>query len=41
VNFLWPLALQEEELDDSLHLDVVEIARIPDVLPSWFSSWSG
>jgi len=28
VNFLQRLALQEEKLDDSSHLDVVEIARI-------------
>jgi len=27
--------------DDSLHLDVVEIVRVPDVLPSLFPSWSG
>jgi len=30
-----------EKLDDSLHLDVVEIARVSDVLPSLFLSWSG
>ena len=29
------------ELDDSLRLDVVEIARVPDMLPSLFPSWSG
>jgi len=29
------------ELDDSSLLDVVEIARVPDVLPSLFPSWSG
>jgi len=28
-------------LDNSLHLDAVEIARIPDMLPSLFLSWSG
>ena len=28
-------------LDDSSRLDVVEIARVPDVLPSLFPSWSG
>ena len=28
------------ELDDSSRLDVVEIARIPDMLPSLFHSWS-
>jgi len=29
------------ELDDSSRLNVVEIARVPDVLPSLFSSCSG
>ena len=29
------------ELDDSSRLDVVEIARVPDMLPSLFPSWSG
>jgi len=28
--------LQEKKLDDSLHLDFVEIARVPDKLPSFF-----
>jgi hypothetical protein len=28
-------------LDDSSRLDVVEIARVPDMLPSLFNSWSG
>jgi len=41
VNFLRRLALQEEKLDDSSRLDVVEIARVPDILPSLFPSWSG
>jgi hypothetical protein len=41
VNFLRSLALQEKKLDDSLRLDVVEIARVPDMLPSLFLSWSG
>ena len=27
-------------LDDSSHLDFVEIARVPDMLPSLFPSWS-
>jgi len=27
--------------DDSSRLDVVEIARVPDMLPSLFPSWSG
>jgi len=37
------LALQggEGELDDSLRLDVVETARVPDMLPNMFPSWSG
>jgi len=42
VNFHRRLASQEEkELDDSLRLDVVEIAGIPAVLPSSFPSWLG
>jgi len=41
MNFLWRLALQEEKLDDSPHLNVVEIVRVPDMLPSLFPSWSG
>jgi len=28
-------------LDDSTRLDVVEIARIPDMIPSLLPSWSG
>jgi len=32
--------LQEKQLDDSSRLDVVEIARVPDTLPSLFPSWS-
>ena len=35
------LALQEKKLDDSSRLDFVEIARIHDMLPSLFPSWSG
>ena len=31
----------KEKLDDSSRLDVVEIARVPDMLPSLFPSWSG
>jgi len=30
-----------EELDDSSRLDIVEIACVPDMLPSVFPSWSG
>jgi len=41
VNFLWRHALQEKQLDDSSPLDVVEIARVPDMLPNLFPSWSG
>jgi len=33
--------LAGKKLDDSLRLDVVEIACVPDVLPSLFPSWSG
>jgi hypothetical protein len=40
-NFLQRLALQGNKLDDSSRLDVVEIARVPDMLPSLFPSWSG
>jgi len=36
VNFLRRLALQEKKLDGSSRLDVVEIARFPDMLPSLF-----
>jgi len=37
VNFLRRLALQEKnKLDDSSRLDNVEIARVPDMLPSCF-----
>ena len=42
MNFLRRLALQEKKnLDDSSRLDVVEIARVPDMLPSLFPSWWG
>jgi hypothetical protein len=38
VNFLRRLALQDKnKLDDGSRLDVVEIARVPDMLPSWFT----
>ena len=39
-DFLRRLALQENKLDDSSRLDV-EIARVPDMLPSLFPSCSG
>jgi len=32
--------LAEKKLDDTSRLDVVEIARVPDMLPSLFPSWS-
>ena len=40
MNFLRRLALKGAGLDDSSRLDVDEIARVPDVLPSLFPSWS-
>jgi len=40
-NFLRCLALQKKKLGESSRLDVVEIARVPDMLPSFFPSWSG
>jgi len=30
-----------KEIDDSSRLDVVEIAKVSDMLPSLFPSWSG
>ena len=41
MNFLRRLAFQERKLDDSSLLDFVEIARVPDMLPSLFPSWLG
>jgi len=35
------LPCKKKELDDSSRLDVVEIAGVPDMLPSLFPSWSG
>ena len=35
------LAGGKKILDGSSRLDVVEIARVPDMLPSMFPSWSG
>jgi len=32
---------KKKKLDDSSRLDVVEIARVPGMLPSLFPSWSG
>ena len=31
----------KNKLDDSSRLDVVEIARFPEMFPSLFPSWSG
>jgi hypothetical protein len=41
VYFLRRFALQEKIPDDTSRLDVVDIARVPDMLPSMFPSWSG
>jgi len=42
MNFIPRLALQgEKKLDDSWRLDVVEIARVPEMLSSLFPSRSG
>jgi len=41
VNFIRRLALQEKKRGDSPLLDFVEIARVPDMLPRLFPSWSG
>ena len=35
------LAGKKKKHDDRSRLDVVEIVRIPDMLPSLFPSWSG
>jgi len=35
------LPCRKKVLDDSSRLDVVEITRVPDMLPSLFPSWSG
>jgi len=31
---------KKKKLDDSSRLDVVEVARVPDMLPSLFPFWS-
>ena len=36
-----PCLAGKKEYDDSSRLDVVEIARVSDKLPSLFPSWSG
>jgi len=35
------LAGKKKKLDDGSRLDVVENARVPDMLPSFLASWSG
>jgi len=35
-----PCLAGKEKLDESSRLDVVEVARVPDMLPSWFTSLS-
>ena len=32
---------KKKKLDDSSRIDVVEITRVPDMLPSLYPSWSG
>jgi len=32
--------LPRKKLDDSLRLDIIEIARVPDIFPCFFPSWS-
>jgi hypothetical protein len=34
-------SLAGKKFDDSSRIDVPEIARVPDILPSLFPSWSG
>ena len=41
MNFLRRYVLQKKKLDESSRLDVVEIARVPDMLPSLFPARSG
>jgi len=36
-----PCVAGKKKLDYSKRIDVVEIARVPDMLPSLFPSWSG
>jgi len=36
-----PCLAGKKQLDDTSRLDVIEIARVPDMLPSLFPSWSG
>ena len=39
MNSLRRLALQKKKIDESSRLDVVEIARVPDILPDLFNYW--
>jgi len=34
-----PCRKKKKEFDDSSRLDVVEIARVPELLPNLFHSW--
>jgi len=36
-----PCLAGKKKIDDSSRLDVFEIARVPDMFPSLFPSWSG
>jgi len=36
-----PCLAEGKKIDDSSRLDFVEIARVPDMLPSLLPSWSG
>jgi len=36
-----PCLAERKKIDDSLRLDFVEIAHVPDMLPSLLLSWSG
>jgi len=36
-----PCLAEKKKLYDSWRFDVVEIAHVPDMLPSLFPSWSG
>jgi len=36
-----PCLAKKKNFDDSSRLDVVEIARVPDILPNLFPSWPG
>jgi len=40
-EFLSAPCLAEKKKLDSSRLDVVEIARVPDIVPSLFPSWLG